>query len=130
MNQRFLMWGLASITFVVTAAVSSWNDGLWQSEETLPAPGHGVRTAFFTADDTTDMPSRPFAPTHVVPAPAPVATIAAVTPSPPTAPAPEPPQEEAAPPVESSTPVTAQELDEADFQAQRERDTEQRTRNR
>jgi hypothetical protein len=126
MKQRFLMWGLASITFVVTAAVSSWNEGLWQSEETLPAPVHGARTASFTAEDTTDMPSRPFAPTHAAPAPPAVTTtVAAITP-PPAA----PPEEEAEPPVESSTPVSAQELDEADFQAQRERGSEQRARNR
>ena len=127
MNQRFLMWGLASITFVVTAAVSSWNDGLWQSEDTLPAPGHMVRTASFTTDDTTDMPSRPFAPTHAAPEAPPVATVAAVAPPPPPVPA---PPEETAPPVEASTPVSAQELDEADFQAHRDRDDEQRARNR
>jgi hypothetical protein len=126
MNQRFLMWGLASLTFVVTAAVSSWNDGLWQSEETLPAPAHGVRTASFTTDDTGGMPSRPFAPTHAAPAAPPVETVAPVA-APPPVPA---PQEEAAPPVEPSTQVSAQELDEADFQAHRDRDTEQRARNR
>jgi len=126
MNQRFLMWGLASITFVVTAAVSSWNEGLWQSGESLPAPSHGARAASFTTDDIGEMPSRPFAPTHAAPAAPPVETVAAVA-APPPVPA---PQEEVAPPVESSTQVSAQELDEADFQAHRDRDTEQRARNR
>ena len=124
MNQRFLMWGLASITFVVTAAVSSWNDGLWQSGETLPAPAHGVRTASFTTNDTVEMPSRPFAPTHAAPAAPPVETVAAVA-APPPVPA---PQEEAVPPVESSTQVSAQELDEADFQAHSDRASEHSAR--
>ena len=128
MNQRFLMWGLASITFVVTAAVNSWHDGLWQSEETLPAPAHGVRTASFeVADETTNVPSRPFAPTHAAPpapAPAPV-TVAAVTPPPPASTV----QEEAAPPpVEPSTQPSAQELDEADFQAHSDRAAERSAR--
>jgi type IV secretory pathway VirB10-like protein len=117
MNQRFLMWGLASITFVVTAAVSSWNDGLWQSAETLRAPVHPVRTASFTTDDSTDLPARPFAPAHQAPAAPPAATVAAVAPPPPVP----TPEEEAAPPAESSAPVSAQELDEADFEAHRDR---------
>ena len=130
MNQRFLMWGLASITFVVTLGITSWNDGLWPSDETMPTRAHNVRTASFTSDDSTDLPLRPFAPTHAAPPAPPVEKIAAVTPPPP--PPVEPAPEEAAPPPteEPSTQVSAQELDEADFQAQRSRDSERSARAR
>ena len=128
MNQRFLMWGLASITFVVTLAITSWNDGLWQADATLPTRAHSMRTASFTTEDTTDLPMRPFAPTNPAP-PAPVEKLAAVTPPPP--PVVEPAPQEAPPPAdEPSTQVTAQELDEADFQAHRDRAAEHSARAR
>lgn len=126
MNQRFLMWGLASITFVVTLAITSWHDGLWQSDETV-TPAHNVRTASFTTEETVDMPARPFAPEHAVPPP-PVETVAAVTPPPP--PPPEPaPQETPAPAVEPEQ-VSAQELDEQEFQSHRDRASEHSARSR
>ncbi len=128
MNQRFMMWGLASITFVVTLGITSWNDGLWQSDETAPTRAHSVRTASFTADDTTDVPFRPFAPTHAAPPPAPLEKVAAVTPLPP--PVEPAPSEALLPTDEPSTQVSAQELDEADFQAHRDRAAEHSARAR
>jgi type IV secretory pathway VirB10-like protein len=130
MNQRFLMWGLASITFVVTLGITSWNDGLWPSEVTTPTRAHGTRTASLTADDTSDVPFRPFAPTHVAPPSAPVEKVAAVTPPPPPPVEPVAPQEAPLPTDEPSTQVSAQELDEADFQAHRDRAAEHSSRAR
>lgn len=128
MNQRFLMWGLASITFVVTLAITSWNDGLWQADATMPTRAHSMRTASFTTEDTTDLPMRPFAPTHAAP-PEPVEKLAAVTPPPP--PVVEPAPQETPPPAEDpSTEVSAQALDEADFQAHRDRAAEHSARAR
>ena len=126
MNQRFLMWGLASITFVVTLAVTSWNDGIWQSEEPTATTARGMRAVSFAmSEESTDVPSHPFAPTHA-PVPVPVQTVAAVTPSPA---APTPPGE-LPPPVEPSTQPTSQELDEQDFMAQRDRASEHSARSR
>ena len=124
MNQRFLMWGLASIVFVVTLAITSQRDGLWQSDQTA-APTHNIRTAAFTTEETVDVPARPFAPTHAGPPP-PAETVAAVTP-PPADPA--PPQEAAPAPIEPEQ-VSAQELDEQDFQSHRDRSTEHSARSR
>jgi type IV secretory pathway VirB10-like protein len=125
MNQRFLMWGLASIAFVVTLALTSQRDGLWQSDQTI-APTHNIRTASsFTTEDSVAVPARPFAPAHAAPPP-PVETVTAVTPPPPD---PAPPQEAPPPPVETEQ-VSAQELDEQDFQSHRERAAERSARSR
>src|ERR1700722_15460534 len=109
MNQRFLMWGLVSIAFVVTLALTSQRDGLWQADQTI-APTHNIRIAAFTTEETVDVPARPFAPTHAGPPP-PVETVAAVTPPPPD---PVPPLEAAPAPIEPEQ-ISAQELDEQDF---------------
>ena len=126
MNQRFLMWGLASIAFVVTLTVTSWNQGLWQSDETA-APAQNVRAASLTSANPTDLPFRPFVPTHVE-QPAPVETVAAVKlpPPPDLAPA---PQEEP-PPADEPAQASAQELDEQEFQAHRDRAAEHSARSR
>lgn len=129
MNQRFLMWGLASITFVVTLGITSWNDGLWQSDPTMPTRAHNARTVSLTTDDTTDVPFRPFAPTHAAPPAAPAEKVAAVTPPPP-APVESAPEQAPPPADEPSTQVSARELDEADFQAHRDRAAEHSARAR
>ena len=129
MNQRFLMWGLASITFVVTLTITSWNEGLWQADQTA-APAHNVRVASLTSENPTDLPFRPFVPTPIAqPAPAaPVETVAAVKSLPPP---PDPaPQEEPPPADEPSTQVSAQELDEEEFQSHRDRAAEHSARSR
>jgi len=50
MNQRFLMWGLTSIAFLVTLAMSSWHDGLWTSDAT---PTWGNRPAALASAEPT-----------------------------------------------------------------------------
>src|ERR1700722_4261827 len=120
MNQRFLMWGLASITFVVTLAITSWHDGLWQSDE-MAAPAHNVRTASSTTEETVGLPARPFAPEHAV---------APLTPPPPPPPPPEPAPQEALPPPVEPEQVSAQELDEQEFQSHRDRASEHSARSR
>jgi len=116
MNQRFLMWGLTSIAFLVTLAISSWNEGLWVPDETPTQ--HTVRTASFVEDEApTALPARPFAPLHTAQS-TPVETIAAATPPP--APAPpeqEAPAQEQPPPM----PVAEQEMDTNEFLAHRDR---------
>jgi hypothetical protein len=107
MKQRFLMWGLASIAFAVTLAISSWHEGLW------PEP------AAFASADPVPLPAQPFGPAH--PAPAlfmPVA--AAVTPPQPQAPQqPETmePASESPPPM----PAAEAEVDTAEFLRHRDR---------
>jgi hypothetical protein len=128
MNQRFLMWGLASIAFVVTLTVTSWNEGLWQSDETA-APVHNVRAASLTSANPTDLPFRPFVTTHVE-QPAPVETVAAVKPLPPPPDLAPAPQEEPPPADEPSTQASAQELDDQEFQAHRDRAAEHSARSR
>jgi hypothetical protein len=123
MRQRFLMWGLASIVFVVTLGISSWHEGLWASSD-APAPAtHRNRPVAVETDDITPIPTRPFGPDK--PAPAPVPAIAAVTAS-----APPPPVE---PPPSVETPQEAPavpDMDEAEFRAHEERATQRGERSR
>jgi hypothetical protein len=128
MNQRFLMWGLTSIAFVVALAISSWNEGLWVSDETPPTQ-HGVRSASFVADETpTPLPARPFAPLRTAQS-TPAETVVAAAPPP--APAPQeqeaPAQEEAPPPP---MPTAEQEMDTTEFLDHRDRASQHGSRAR
>jgi len=128
MNQRFLMWGLASITFVVTLAVTSWHDGLWQQPDEIAPAVRGIRSAALTTTDAADIPLRPFAPTRAAP-PAPVEIVSAAT-QPPLPPADPVPQEIPPQPDDSQIPVSAQELDEQEFLSHRDRAAEHSSRTR
>jgi hypothetical protein len=120
MNQRFLIWGLASIVFVVTLGISSWHEGLWASDE--PVAAHHTRPAAVTSDDITPMPARPFGPEK--PAPTPVPVIAAVTPPPP------PPPEETPPPADTPQPMptAVADMDEAVFMDHQDRAAQRSSR--
>jgi hypothetical protein len=124
MNQRFLMWGLASIVFVVTLGISSWHAGLWTSDE--PAVRH-ARPGAVASEDMTPMPVRPFGPEKSAPtvAPPPVAAATPQSPLP-------PPPAQAPPPIETPPQSTAAvpDLDEADFRAHEERVARQGSRER
>ena len=122
MNQRFLMWGLASIAFVVTLAFSSWHEGLWPYDET---PTRGNRAASLASTDPVPLPAQPFAPEHPAPA---VETPLVVAATPPQASQqPEaPPPEEAPPPM----PVAEQEVDTTEFLAHRDRAAQHSARTR
>jgi hypothetical protein len=124
MNQRFLMWGLTSIAFVVTLAISSWQEGLWQPD-TLPVHSARAASPFAEVDEPSDSPARPLAPMHITPPP-PTQTVAAVIPPPPVEPAPQeaPPAEE--PPEQPS----AQDLDQQDFADHRDREAGRSARTR
>ena len=115
MNQRFLMWGLASIVFVVTLGISSWHAGLWTSDE--PAVRH-ARPAPVASDDMTPMPVRPFGPEKLAPTVS-LPPVAAATPQPPL---PAPPAV-VPPPIDPPPASTAAvpDMDEADFRAHEER---------
>jgi hypothetical protein len=125
MNQRFLMWGLASIAFVVTLAISSWHEGLWPSDE---APTGGKRLTALISPDPMPLPAQPFGPAHPAPA---VATpiVAAVT-----SPQPQAPQqpETMEPAAESPPPMpTAEaEVDTAEFLRHRDRAAQHSSRAR
>jgi hypothetical protein len=116
MKQRFLMWGLASIAFAVTLAISSWHEGLWPSDETL---SRGNRPTAFASADPMPLPAQPFGPAHPAPA---VATpiVTAVTPPQPQAPQ-QPdtvgPASESPPPM----PTAEAEVDTAEFLRHRDR---------
>jgi hypothetical protein len=116
MNQRFLMWGLASIAFVVTLAISSWHEGLWPSDE-IPARGNSAAT--LTSADPAPVPAQPFGPAH--PAPAVVGPVLAAA-TPPQAQAPQQP-ETAMPAAYTPPPMpTAEaEVDTAEFLSHRDR---------
>ena len=126
MNQRFLMWGLASIVFVVTLGVSSWHEGLWASSADTPSAPvtHRNRPVPVQSDDTTPIPARPFGPDK--PASAPVPAIAAVTPPPPVAPPPEEPPVPQIPIADHPVP----DMDEQEFRAHEERATQRGERSR
>ena len=122
MNQRFLMWGLASIAFIVTLAFSSWHEGLWPYDET---PTRANRAASLASADPVPLPAQPFAPEHPAP---PVETPLVVATTPPQASQqPEaPPPEEAPPPI----PAAEQEVDTTEFLAHRDRAAQHSARTR
>jgi hypothetical protein len=125
MNQRFLMWGLASIAFVVTLAFSSWHEGLWPADET---PTRGNRPAALASADPMPLPAQPFGPAHPGPA---VATpiVAAATP-----PQPQAPQQPETPAPAADTPPpmpTAEtEVDTTEFLSHRDRAAQHSARTR
>lgn len=117
MNQRFLMWGLTSIAFVVALAISSWNEGLWVSEETPTQ--HSVRSASLVEDEAptpTALPARPFAPLRTAQS-TPVETVVAAA----SPPAPAPQEQEAPAQEQPPMPAAEQELDAAEFLEHRDR---------
>ena len=122
MNQRFLMWGLASIAFVVTLAFSSWHEGLWPYDET---PTRGNRAASLASADPVPLPAQPFAPEHPAP-PAETPPVVAATPSQASQ------QPEALPPEEAPLPmpVAEQEVDTTEFLAHRDRAAQHSARTR
>jgi hypothetical protein len=125
MNQRFLMWGLVSITFVVTLAVSSWHEGLWPSHET---PTHGNRPTTVASADPVQLPSRPFGP-QTPPRPITTPATAVVTPPPP-APAPQQQDQPLAETPPPALPTAEAEVDTAEFLAHRDRASQHSARTR
>ena len=124
MKQRFLMWGLASIAFVVTLAISSWHEGLWPYDGT---PTRGNRVASLVSADPVPLPSQPFAPEHPAPPAATPLVVAATPPQPKDLQQPEtPPPEEAPPPM----PTAEQEVDTTEFLAHRDRAAQHSARTR
>jgi hypothetical protein len=124
MNQRFLMWGLASIAFVVTLAISSWHEGLWPYDET---PAHGDRAVSLAFADPVPLPAQPFAPQRPAPPAATPIQAAPTAPQPQAQQQPEPP-----PPVEAPPPlpVAEQEVDTTEFLAHRDRAAQHSARSR
>jgi hypothetical protein len=124
MKQRFLMWGLASIAFVVTLAFSSWHEGLWPYDE---APGRSTHAASLASADPVPLPAQPFAPEHSAPPAATPIVVAATPPQPQATQQPEtPPPEEAPPPM----PTAEQEVDTAEFLEHRDRAAQHSARSR
>ena len=114
MKQRFLMWGLASIAFAVTLAISSWREGLWPADETLTN-----RPTALASADPIPLPTQPFGPAHPAPA---LATPPVVALTPPQQQAPQQPEtlepaSEVAPPM----PTAEAEVDTAEFLRHRDR---------
>jgi hypothetical protein len=125
MKQRFLMWGLASIAFAVTLAISSWHEGLWPADETSTV---GNSPAALASSGPMPLPAQPFGPAHPAPAAA-TPIVAAVTPQLPQAPQhPETvePASEVAPPM----PTAEAEVDTAEFLRHRDRAAEHSARAR
>jgi hypothetical protein len=127
MNQRFLMWGLTSIAFVATLAISAWQQGLWPAEDVTPRVSHPIPIALASAE-STPMPLRPFAPANPAPATAEPAIQAVATPQP-QAPEqqPTPAPAEVSPP---SMPTAVPDVDEEEFLAHRDRAAQRGSRSR
>jgi hypothetical protein len=125
MNQRFLMWGLMSIAFVVTLAISSWHEGLWTSDA---IPARGNRPVALSSAEPTTLPVRPFAPEHAAPtamtSPAPAAAEPETQAQ---EQQPTPAAAEIAPP---STPIAEAEVDTTEFLAHRDRAAQHSSRAR
>jgi len=116
MNQRFLMWGLTSIAFVVTLAISSWHDGLWTSEA---IPVRGNRPVALSLAEPTALPVRPFAPANAAPTAMTSPTPAAAEPE--TQAQAQQPTPAAAEIATPGMPVAAAEVDTTEFLAHRDR---------
>jgi hypothetical protein len=123
MKQRFLMWGLASIAFIVTLAFSSWHEGLWSADETAT---RGNRTATLAAADPMPLPAQPFGPTKPAPA---VATQEVAAETPPQSQAPQQPETPAAEPL-PPMPTAEAEVDTAEFLSHRDRAAQHSARSR
>jgi hypothetical protein len=119
MNQRFLMWGLTSIAFLVTLAISSWHDGLWTSDA---IPTRGNRPAALASAEPTALPERPFAPENAAPTAMTPPVLAAAKPETETQPQEQQPTPPAAAEITTpSMPIAAPEADTAEFLAHRDR---------
>jgi hypothetical protein len=123
MNQRFLMWGLTSIAFVVALAISSWHEGLWHSKQVTVRGNRRPAAEAIASAEPAPMPRRPFAPEH-----APPPALAAAKPATQTqAQQPTPANAEAlAPPM----PVAEAEVDTTEFLAHRDRASQHSSRAR
>jgi hypothetical protein len=124
MNQRFLMWGLTSIAFVVTLAISSWHDGLWTSGA---IPARGNRPVALSSEPTA-LPVRPFAPENA--APTPVTPPALATAAPETQAQEQQPTPAAAEIPAPSMPSAEAEVDTTEFLAHRDRASQHSSRAR
>jgi hypothetical protein len=125
MNQRFLMWGLTSIAFVVTLAISSWHEGLWTSDA---IPTRGNRPVALASAEPTELPVRPFAPENAAPTamtPPPVAEA-----KPETQAQEQQPTPAAAEIAAPSMPIAAAEVDTTEFLAHRDRASQHSSRAR
>jgi hypothetical protein len=122
MKQRFLMWGLASIAFAVTLAISSWQQGLWPASEDTPKRGN--RATALVSADPPPMPAQPFGPSH----PGPVVVAEATPPAPQALQPPETPVAEAEPPP--PMPTAEAEVDTEQLLSHRDRAAQHSSRAR
>jgi hypothetical protein len=127
MNQRFLMWGLTSIAFVVTLAISSWHDGLWTSDA---IPTRGNRPAALMSAEPTTLPLRPFAPENAAPTAMTPPALAAAKPETETQAREQHPTPSAAEIATPSMPIAAAEVDTTEFLAHRDRASQHSSRAR
>ena len=127
MNQHFLMWGLTSIAFLVTLAISSWHDGLWTSDA---IPTRGNRPAALASAEPTALPLRPFAPENAAPTSMTPPALAAAKPETETQPQEQQPTPAAAEITTPSMPIAAAEVDTTEFLAHRDRASQHSSRAR
>jgi hypothetical protein len=130
MKQRFLMWGLASIVFLVTLAVSARQEGLWPTGET---PTGGSRPAVLSSADLASsdpmpLPTQPFGPVN--PASAVATQVLAAVPSP----QPQAIQQTETPPPDADTPppmpAAQAEVDTTELLRHRDRASQHSARSR
>ena len=127
MNQRFLMWGLMSIAFVVTLAISSWHEGLWTSDA---IPTRGSRPAALASAEPTELPVRPFAPENAAPTAMTPLPAAAAKPETQTQAQEQQPTPAAAEIATPSMPIAEAEVDTTEFLAHRDRASQHSSRAR
>jgi hypothetical protein len=139
MKQRFLMWGLASIVFLVTLAVSARQEGLWPTDETATRGNRPTVLASVDVASTDPMPlpARPFGPINPAPAVATPVVAAAIPAQQQQPPPPPPPQavqqtetsvpDAAAPPP---MPTAEAEVDTNEFRSHQDRASQHSARSR
>jgi hypothetical protein len=126
MKQHFLMWGLASMVFLVTLAISARQEGLWPKADETPPRGN--RPAVLASADPIPVPVQPFGP--VKPAP-PVATpVAAAAMLPPPQAVQQPEAHPTAADTPAPMPAAEAEVDTAEFLRHRDRASQHSARSR
>jgi hypothetical protein len=127
MKQRFLMWGLATMVFLVTLAVSSRREGLWPTADETPTRSN--RPAVLASADPIPVPAQPFGPVKSTPAVSTPVVAAAMLPPQPQA-VQQPEAQSTAADTPAPMPTAEAEVDTAEFLRHRDRASQHSARSR
>ena len=107
MKQKYAIWGFAGAAFLVTLGITSWRNGLWNSDG--PGAQPGGTAVSHSIQKSNPIPKDPFQPARILPAaPAPMQATQSPPQQLPSQPQPQPqPTVENAPTPMEVTPPTA-----------------------